>query len=606
MHARSTSVLVVIALAMFGYIALFDHPGTSPDTESESERVVFPGLDPSRVTALTLVRSNKTVRLERVERHWRLAEPAYPAQDWLVDSWLESLATLRRSTRLQPADIAEQPGGLAALGLEPPEASVVIEQGDRRFEFRLGGRTLLGQTMYLQIAGQAGVEVAGAAPLDRLPAGPASWRDPQFLFLTGVEFDGLHMRSASREYALQRDPISRRWRLSRPRPARADHARVEQLLQQLQALKIEAFADEQGVADLEPFGLQTPETSLTFSRGTNDVLTVDFGWSPTNAPALVFARRSDPGGLVLVPRSIAELIAVPYTDLLDYRLVDQPLAQVGRIEIRADETFALVRGTNGIWELADTQPRPTDPGLVGAFLEQLQGLRVADVAKEVVTELDLPNYGLTEPGRSLTLHWTNSTAQTAPSGLRLDFGAVQEDHVFVRRSDEVPVYAVALKDALALPRAAFELRDRRLWQFTTNDVLGVSLMVGGSTNRLVRSPRGQWSIAPGSQGMVNTFAMEEALHRLGTLRARFWVDRGPETLQDYGIPQRDHRLAIDLNRGGVTETLRLAFGANSPSGGPFAATLLEGEPTIFECPLDVFYPYDEAVRSMMPPGSPER
>jgi len=606
MHSRSTAILVAVAIAMFIYIAAFEPPGARSPEVTDSERVVLPGLDPDQVTTLTIVRSNKTVRLQRVERSWQLVDPTYPAQGWLVDSWLKSLAELRRSTRLEPADIANQPGGLAALGLEPARASAVVEQGDRQFEFRLGERTLLGQTMYLQLAGDEGVEVAGAAPLDLLPSGPASWRDPQFLFLSGVEFDRLHMRSSSREYALQRDPIGGRWRLSRPRPARADHGLVEQLLQQLQALKIEAFADVEGIADLEPFGLQTPETSFTFSRGTNEVLTVDFGLSPTNARALVFARRSSPGGLVLVPRAIAELVDVPYTDLLDYRLVDQPVGQVGRIEISAEESFALERGTNGIWELTGTTPRPADPGLVGAFLEQLQGLRVADVAKEVVTDLDLPNYGLTEPTRTLTLHWTNSSAEPTSTQLRLDFGAVQDEQVFVRRSDEIPVYTVAVRDAVALPRAAFELRDRRLWQFTTNNVIGVSLMIGNSTNRLLRSPRGQWSIAPGSQGMVNTFAMEEAMHRLGTLRARFWVDRGTATLQNYGIPQRQHRLAIDLNRGGLTETLRLAFGAASPSGGPFAATLLEEEPTVFECPLDVFYPYDEAVRSMIPSGSSAR
>jgi hypothetical protein len=606
MHSRSTGILVVIAMAMFFYIAIFEPPGSRLPEQTESERVILPGFEPGQVTALTVVRSNTTVRLLRTGRSWQLVDPAYPAQDWLVDGWLESLAELRRSTRLESTDIANQPGGLAALGLEPPRASVVLEQGDRRFEFQLGERTLLGKTMYMQLAGNDGVDVTGATPLDRLPSGPASWRDPQFLFLSGVEFDRLHMRSASREYTVERDPISRRWRLSRPRPARADHGLVEQVLQQLQALKIAAFADDQGVADLEPFGLQTPETSFAFVSGTNEVLTVDFGLSPTNAPALVFARRSTPGGLVLVPRAIVDLVGVPYTDLLDYRLVDQPVEGVGRIEIRAEESFALERGTNGIWALTDTAPRPTDPGLVGAFLEQLRGLRVADVAKEVVTDLDLPNYGLTEPTHSLTLHWTNDSTESTSTQLRLDFGSVQDEQMLVRRSDEVPVYAVALREAAALPRAAFEFRDRRLWQFTTNDVIGVSVMVGNSTNRLLRSPRGQWSIAPGSQGMVNTFALEEAMHRLGTLRARFWVDRGIETLGDYGIPQRQHRLAIDLSRGGMTETLRLAFGAASPSGGPFAATLLEGEPTVFECPLDVFYPYDEAVRSMMPPGSSAR
>jgi hypothetical protein len=225
-----------------------------------------------------------------------------------------------------------------------------------------------------------------------------------------------------------------------------------------------------------------------------------------------------------------------------------------------------------------------------------------EVAKEVVIDLDLPNYGLAEPQRSLTLRWAAGEGEKEAPVLKLDFGNVRDRRLFVRRSDEVPVYTLAQEDFFSLPRAAYELRDRRLWEFTTNEVVGVSLMVGGSTNRIIRSAGGQWSIAPGSQGMVNTFAMEEAMYRMGTMRARFWVDQGEDALAQpgYGIVQRDHRVAIDVRQGGEVKTLLLAFGANSPSGGPFAATRLEGVVTVFECPLDVFYPYDEAVRMMVP------
>lgn len=603
MHFRSTGLLVTVAIALFVYIAFFERPGTETRSADELARLVFPELDPARVTALTITRSNVPMRLVRTEGRWQLTDPTYPAQGLLVDNWVRSLAELRRSSHLEPADVGQQPGGLAALGLEPPRAIVVIEQGDQRFEGRLGDRTLLGETMYLQLTNSTGVEVAGSTPLDRLPAGPATWRDPQFLNLSGVRFDRLQMRAPAREYAVQRDPTSRRWRLTKPRPARADHGRIEQLLQQLQTLNIQAFANDHGVADLEPFGLQPPQASLTFSQGTNDLMVLDFGQSPTNTPDLIFARRSHLAGLVLIPRETLDWVAVPYSELLDYRLIDRPIEQVDRIEVVAREPFTLARGTNGVWSLQGTTTLPADPGLVGAFLEQLRGLRVQEVAKEVVTEMDLPTYGLADSTRHLKLHWEQDGLENQ---LLIELGATREEQIFVRRSDENPVYAVALKDVLALPRAAFDLRDRQLWRFGTNEVTSVTIMTGSATNQLLRSPRGQWAFAEGSQGVVNTFALEEALHRLGDLRARFWVERGAEALGDYGIPQVNHRLAIGVVQAGRPATFSLAFGASSPSGGPFAATLLDGEPTIFECPLDVYYPYDEVVRSLSPlsPGGP--
>ncbi len=602
MQSRSTVLLVLLALGMFGYIVFFEWPGGRDVPQQELVRRVFPELKVDEVTALSVTRSNLTIRLERSPggAGWHLVGPEYPAQGWLVESFLSSLAELQRNAVLEKSDLEAEQGGLAALGLEPPLAAVVVESGSERFGFSMGGRTLLGKTMYMRLAGRETVEVVGAGPLERLPAGVAAWRDPRFLFLAGLEFDRLQLRSANREYGLQRDGVTSRWRLVSPRSARADHARVEQLLQQLQAAQIGAFAAEQGVADLEPFGLAKPQAGLVFMRGTNTVLSVDFGNSPTNATELVFARRSSPEGLVLVSRELVDAVAVPYAEYLDYRLVDRPVERLEKVSIAGDESFALVRGTNGVWGLAETTPRPADPGLVGSFLEQLSKLRVVEVAKEVVIDLDLPNYGLAEPRRSLTLQWAVDGGEKDVPSLRLDFGSVQDRRVFARRSDEVPVYTLAQEDFFSLPSAAYELRDRRLWEFATNEVVGVSLMVGGATNRIIRSSGGQWSIAPGSQGMVNTFAMEEAMHRMGGLRARFWVDQGLDKLPDYGITQRDHRVAIDLRQGGELKTLQLAFGANSPSGGPFAATKLEGVVTVFECPLDVFYPYDEAIRMMIP------
>ena len=337
-------------------------------------------------------------------------------------------------------------------------------------------------------------------------------------------------------------------------------------------------------------------------QGSNSVLSVEFGASPTNAPELIAALRSNLPGIVLVPRSAFELVSVPYSELLDYRLVDIPFDQVSRIEISAGERLILERPPAGGWRFTEPAGVPADSGLVATLLEKLHDLRFLEVAKEVVTELDLPTYGLAPAGRSYTLHWrvgTNRVAGNSTSAwLRVDFGTNRADRLFARRSDEIPVYEVATQAVVALPSAPFQLRERRLCNFTTNQVVSFAVSRYGATRKGLRSPGGQWGPAPGSQWIVNTFALEEALYRLGTLQARYWVARGTNILDQYGIPQLAHRLVIEIQRDGRPEILTLDFGATSPSGGPFAAMELDGQPTIFEFPIEVFYPYEETVRSM--------
>jgi hypothetical protein len=226
-----------------------------------------------------------------------------------------------------------------------------------------------------------------------------------------------------------------------------------------------------------------------------------------------------------------------------------------------------------------------------------------DVAKEVVTDLDLPNYGLAEPSRAFRFSVTGaSTNDPALLLSGLVFGSNRDGRTFVRRTDENPIYTVNTEEVLLLPEAAYQLRDRRIWDFSTNQVESLTILRNDQSTRLLRSATNQWTFAPGSQGIVNTFALEEAVYRLGKLWARAWVDRGAERLELYGIPQLDHQMVIELAEPASPKTLRVAFGAVSPSGGPFAAMEIdvEGEPVVFEFPLEIYHVYRDVIESLRP------
>jgi hypothetical protein len=333
------------------------------------------------------------------------------------------------------------------------------------------------------------------------------------------------------------------------------------------------------------------------------VFGAQFGQSPTNQPELVYARRSDYPNVVTVSRQVLGTFGVPYRDFLDFRLVDAPLDEVTRIEVQAAEDFTLERQTNAVWSV--TQPRVfgADPVLVREFLSRLAGLTALEVAKEVVTDLDLPNYGLAEPSRTYSLRVPGAVTNEPPV-LRAEllFGSSREGQTFVRRTDENPIYTVKTDEVQLLPEAAFQFRDRRLWNFETNQVLSLTIHYRDRSVQLLRSELDQWSFAPGSQGIVNTFALEEAVFRLGKLWARAWVDQGADRLALYGIPQLDHWVEVELAEPAAPARLRVAFGAVSPSGGPFAAldVEVEGQPVVFEFPLEIYHVYQDVIESLRP------
>src|SRR5216117_1002166 len=472
MNSKSTFWLMVVALGLGAYIFLFERHTLNTEERAQQAAKLFPDFDPAKVASVEILRSNnvKFIRAERSNDHWRLVQPAYPAQSTAIDNWLRLFGALDRSHYLSAADLLAQPGGLTAFGLDSPQATVMIQLGTRKIHVLLGAKTPVGEKLYLQEVGADGAFVTDSALLDRLPQSATDWRDPTFVDFSALRFDRLNVRAGQRDFQrdfeVERGPGGPLWRLTKPRPARADNALLQRLFQQLQTARVDQFVSDTPGSDLEPYGLQTPEVTLVFSQGANSVLTIEFGKSPTNFPGQVFARRSNYPTIVTVPKHLLDLLRAPYTDFLDKRLIEFPVAAVERIEARAAEAFALQKQTNGAWRIVEPYDAPADAAWVRGFLDRLNALPIVEVEKEVVTDSDLPNYGLAPAARQYTLKSAGTAEGTNQLLAQIEFGTNQTDKVYVRRIDESSVYVTRLYESPSpspLPTAAFELRDRHIW-----------------------------------------------------------------------------------------------------------------------------------------------
>jgi hypothetical protein len=599
MNPRTTLGLLLLATVLSGYIYLFEL--RLADAASTRSGKLFPNLDPARVNSIEILRSNSVIYLERVKDRWRLTPPGYPAQATQVENWLGLLRTLNRRAFISAQELLAQPGGSAAFGVDHPQATVTLQQGTGRISFHVGSRTPVGEQLYLQLVGSDGLFVTESALADRLPQSSVDWREPTFLNLSGLDFNRFYVRArnpaGTRDFTLERDSATRLWRLTRPRSARADNGLLELVLQELQTVRISQFVSDLPGSDLEPYGLHMPDVTLVFGLGADNVLTAEFGASPANAPGLIYARRSNyPNNIVAVPKQAAELLRVPYTEFLDRRLVRFTPADVNRIEVRAGASFALEKQTDGGWRAVEPVSFPADPALVNGFLNQLNSLPIAEITKEVATESDLPGYGLAPPARQYILKDGNGPSNTNSVLAQIEFGTNRAGRVFVRRADENSIYALKTEDTLELAQAGFELRDRRIWNFTTNQVLSVTIDWKDKSWKLLRTGNGQWSFAPGSQGIINPYALEESLYRIGQLWAKAWIPAGGA--DRFGLKETAHRLSIELNDGDKHRTLAVEFGGPSPSGGPYAATELETGRTVFEFPFEIFQYHSEVLRAL--------
>jgi hypothetical protein len=599
MKWKTTWLLLGVAGVLFAFIWFVERHSKATSLLSEPPpRLIH--LRAAEVTNVLVRRTNQIIlRAARGEQGWTLTLPfSYPAQTYAIETLLQHVEILSTSTHISMDELAANKRTVADFGLDVPLATLSLSHEGRRTELLFGAKTAVGDQVYLQSLHLPGIYLVNADVFDLIPRSVTDWRDTALLNLAGVVFDRIEVRSASRGFAIHADHTNDAFYLSKPTPARAARAQVEALLRTILTNTVSQFVTDNPRAELEPYGLQPPEAELVFGRGTNDLVTVQFGKSPTNDPTTVYARRSTHGNVVLVSRDLLEVLQTSHTELRDRRLLAFTPDAVEAIEVVGAENFSVRRLTNGTWTVGDNLP--ADPELMREWLGRLGRLE-GSVEKDVVT--DFASYGLAEPIRQYLLKGSATNAAGAITNrllARLDIGGRQDDRLFARGVDENTVYTISRRDYSQLPSSPWQLRDRRVWSFTTNQVRSVTVSKHGRSRVLLRSGAGEWTVAPGSSGIITTEAVEETMFRLGQLRAATWVARGAENRLLYGFSDDAYRLTIELKGGDKAQVLNLELGDKAPSQQTYAAATVDGQAWVFEFPS----PLDLLLLRDLPPPAP--
>jgi hypothetical protein len=591
MNWKTTSLLVVVAALLFGFIYFFERHLGLTGAQADIHLVA---AQPLEVTNIVLRRTNQLIlRADRAEKRWNLSFPrAYPAQSVAIDRLLKEVHDLTSVAWISPREMNTNQRTIAEFGLDAPPATLVLQHGGRRTELLFGARTAAGDQVYLQLFNAPGIYIVNAKVLDELPRTANDWRDTALVGFAGLNFTRLEVRGApARGFVVEFYDASTRAELKKPINARASFDKLTELLQKISYAQVTQFVADESPADLEPYGLQPPAAELAFGEGTNDLVVVQFGKSPPQAPNLVYARRLSQSNIVLVAKTVLEALLTSYTELRDRHLLDFPPAAIPTVDTLevggAIDPFVVRRQTNGLWLVNEPQPVLADSGLIADWLQRLSLLQ-GNVEKDVVT--DLAPYGLATPALRYLLKTTRTNAAGATNIplAQLELGLPGEGKIYARGIDQA-VYSVNPVEFQRLPIAAWQLRDRRVWTFATNQVTSLSVRYEGQGRQLLRSPAGEWSFAPGSQGVVNPAAIEKLLDQLGQLRALTWVARGAEQRGPYGFTPTGQKLTIEAKVGETARQFTLEFSERTSTQVPFALALVEGQTWILEVPAPLFF-----------------
>ncbi len=589
MNSKHTWIWLALAGGLLGLIFLVQRQHHKAPAGPAR---LMPELRAAEVTALEVrVGTNPTgIRVERTNNTWRLTQPLdYPAQPGLIDSLLGFLERLTPGSIITENELRSRPGQEAEYGFAPPQAALLLEQGGRGTRLLLGTKTAPGDQVYVQVVKTEGIYAVDSALLKFLPHSTNDWRDTTLMDFEPATLTWIAVTNQPKtrgSFVLQREPAKRVWRMVSPLPARADNARLLDALGKLAALRVQRFISDGPRNDWDALGLAPAELEFALGQGTNASVFLQFGSSPTNDPTQVYGRKPGQNTLFTVPRDLLEPWRASVNAFRDPHLLPPPAAPVQLVEVKGVDAFSLQAQTNGSWQVSPGA-FTADPLLVGDFLSALTNLQV-QFLKDAVNPPELPDYGLAMPVRQYVLKTTRVGATNTPSNAvlaELHFGQSTNypGRVFARRvdADESSVYGMETNDFASLPAASWQLRDRRIWQFSPSDVVRVTSGNRGTTFQVNHLGEFKWSVAQGSTGIIEELALDQTVSGLAQLAAINWVAVGEQNRARFGFTEAGRQITLELKDGTKPS---VEFGGPAPSGSLYAGVALDGQFWIFEFP----------------------
>jgi len=381
MRARSTLVLLVLALALGGYLWLVERGRPTTAERAERARRVV-ALAAAEVREIEIARGpadqrERTVLTRGDDGHWRLTAPlAARADDGRAAGLATEIELLEAERRVADPD-------RAALGLDPPRLEVRLRTADREVALALGGADPTDRQVYVAMGDQ--VWAVPNSIQDSLDQPVSAFRDRKALPFAPYQVARVTLAADGASTTLARRDGT--WHLETPSPERADRQGVERLLERLAALEVAGFVDDPGAPPASD--LAAARIVVTLEDG--DERTLNLGPVADGARQ---ARLSGEPFLVTVGDAELRGLLRPDLGLLrDRQVFHLDPTKVDRLTVSRGDRSLTVRRQGGGWTLEGSADTPAAHRIEDRIrrLVALRADRVAPQAGENATPVAAPS-----------------------------------------------------------------------------------------------------------------------------------------------------------------------------------------------------------------------
>jgi hypothetical protein len=432
-----------VLLGLVAYLWFVDLPRERAAGRASGQSDMLLAFEPSAATALVLKTTDSTVALTKDQAgSWRILSPLATAAD--QEAVRSLLLRVAHARRLRVID--DQPGALAAYGLDPAPVTMHITADgvERRLDF--GDKSPVGSSVYVRVwpAAEPGREVPVLlAPLEVREAATKNLYDlrKKELFdiaaasVTALE---LHYPDQSppvvrleRRAAAGNTPApSAEWSLVTPVRAAADDQAVDALIKQISSLRASAMLDTGKTEKLATF--KRPNVEITLRMGERSAAVRLY--LPFSEEA-AYAVTTPDAPLYQVDRQAVLQFEKSLFDLQDKRVAQIRPEMVQRLEVEQPEGRYQLIKRGEAWLFKEQPLSKEAEKALQKFLQALWQAKVEKIAGRTASAW--PKLGLSANSIVITLSSGDDSA-IQPVVVRL--GRKEGELLYIRRGGEAESY----------------------------------------------------------------------------------------------------------------------------------------------------------------------
>ena len=312
------------------------------------------------------------------------------------------------------------------------------------------------------------------------------------------------------------------WQITSPMPLPADQSAVSSLLGTFSSFNSERLVEEKA-NNLAPYGLDAPKLEVALTERDNKTQRLLLG---DNTPAGngIYAKLDGDPRVFTIPGYDKTSIDKSANDLRDKRLVTVNPVKISQVDLVAKKQEMAFGRNKDEWQIVKPKPLRADGTQVDELVRALTDAKI-----------ELPPSGTPGPDtqgsndqKKMAAAFASATPVavakvTAESGTQELQVRKSKDDYYAKSSAVEGIYKVPTTLGQALDKNLEDFRNKKLFDFGSDDLNKIEIHDGSKASFLTRSGEDWWS---GSAKKMDAGSVQDLIDKIRDLSASKFVDSG--------------------------------------------------------------------------------